>query len=127
MSRLDSVIRRLEAQRSILDYVANSMSTLSGPVFEVGLGNGRSYDHLRVRMPGRDIFVFERKVAAHPDCIPEDQFLFEGDLSKTLIEVSERFSGKAVYHSDIGTGDPDRNTRIANWLSTSSAIFMHWW
>ena len=72
MSRLDSVIRRLQAQRSCIDHAIGLIADNPGPVFEVGLGNGRTYDHLRDLFPGRDIYVFERQVAAHPDCIPPD-------------------------------------------------------
>ncbi|HIP79606.1 MAG TPA: hypothetical protein EYH07_14240, partial [Kiloniellaceae bacterium] len=84
MSRLDSFIRRLEAQRACIDAAVDLVGALPGPVFELGLGNGRTYDHLRTRCPGREIFVFERKVAAHPDCIPDADHLFEGPLEATL-------------------------------------------
>ncbi|MGH6887075.1 MAG: class I SAM-dependent methyltransferase, partial [Geminicoccales bacterium] len=47
MSRLDSFIRRLEAQRACLDLAAARIADLPGPVLELGLGNGRTYDHLR--------------------------------------------------------------------------------
>ena len=60
MTRLDSAIRRLEAQRACLDRAAALVRGVPGPVLELGLGNGRTYDHLRARLPGRDIFVFER-------------------------------------------------------------------
>ena len=83
MTRLDSAIRRLQAQRTCLDWAVSKIATLPGPVLELGLGNGRTYDHLRSKLPGRRIFVFERKVAAHPECIPDDQYLFEGDVEKT--------------------------------------------
>ncbi len=51
----------------------------AGPILEVGLGNGRTYDHLRDLFPRRDIYVFERQVAAHPDCVPPDDRLFLGE------------------------------------------------
>ena len=58
MSRLDSFIRRLEAQRACLEYAAGQIRDLPGPVLELGLGNGRTYDHLRELLPEREIFVF---------------------------------------------------------------------
>ena len=67
MSRLDSFIARMKAQRDCLNFLKPEIDRLPGPLFEVGLGNGRTYDHLRTLFPGRDIYVFERKVAAHPD------------------------------------------------------------
>ena len=66
MSRLDSFIRRLEAQRACLDLAARRSPICRGPVLELGLGNGRTYDHLRELLPLREIFVFERDVRAHP-------------------------------------------------------------
>ena len=38
MSRLDSFIRRLEAQRACIDRAFELAAPLSGPVIEVGLG-----------------------------------------------------------------------------------------
>ncbi|MDX1738439.1 MAG: class I SAM-dependent methyltransferase, partial [Alphaproteobacteria bacterium] len=60
MSRLDSVIRRLEAQRACLNSAAELVGARVGHVLELGLGNGRTYDHLREILPDREIFVFER-------------------------------------------------------------------
>ena len=79
MSRLDSFIARMQAQRDCLNFLKPAIDALPGPILEVGLGNGRTYDHLRDLFPGRDIYVFERKVAAHPDCIPPDDRLFLGE------------------------------------------------
>ncbi len=67
MSRLDSVIRRLQAQRACLNKAAGLVGGLPGAVLELGLGNGRTFDHLREILPGREIFVLEREVAAHTD------------------------------------------------------------
>ena len=47
MSRLDSMLRRLTAQRDGLNWAAAQIETLSGEVLDMGLGNGRTYDHLR--------------------------------------------------------------------------------
>jgi len=61
MSRLDSFIRRLEAQRQCLNHCAGLIAEVDGPILEVGLGNGRTFDHLREIFPSREIFVFEMK------------------------------------------------------------------
>jgi hypothetical protein len=53
MTRLDSAIRRLMAQRALLDWAAQDIASRPGLVLELGLGNGRTYDHLRERLPGR--------------------------------------------------------------------------
>ena len=67
MSRLDSVIRRLTSQKIVLEWAVDIIRYLDGTVLELGLGNGRTYDHLREILPDRDIYVFEREIAAHPD------------------------------------------------------------
>ena len=47
MTPLDSFIRRLTAQRDILNAIIDLVEEVEGPVLEFGLGNGRTYDHLR--------------------------------------------------------------------------------
>jgi hypothetical protein len=114
VSRLDSFIRRLEAQRACLDLAMQLAAEVDGTVLELGLGNGRTYDHLREHLPGREIFVFERRPDAHPDCMPDPGHIIIGDLEATLIDAVERLPAKAaLVHSDIGTGDPGRNARVA--------------
>lgn len=106
MSRLDSAIRRLKAQKSALEDAAGRIAGVEGPLLEFGLGNGRTYDHLRKILPGRRIVVFDRQVAAHPDCIPPDEDLYLGDLFETLPRaVQELGPTAALAHLDIGTGD----------------------
>jgi S-adenosyl-L-methionine methyltransferase len=118
MSRLDSFIRRLEAQRACLGYAAGQIRDLPGPVLELGLGNGRTYDHLRELLPEREIFVFERDVNAHPDCIPDAAHLILGDVQATLPQARRRLPGPAALaHLDVGTGDAARNAELAAWLS----------
>ena len=125
MSRLDSVLRRLQAQRDCLDLAVRLIRDLPGPIFELGLGNGRTYDHLREACPQREIFVFERKVAAHADCIPDAEHLFEGSLDETLDQVFRRFSGKiALAHADLGSGQAVRDACTAAMLSTKLVWFM---
>jgi hypothetical protein len=118
MSRLDSFIRRLEAQRACLGYAAAEIGTIAGPVLELGLGNGRTYDHLRELLPEREIFVFEREVNAHPDCVPDAAHLMLGDVRATLPRARRRLPGPAALaHLDIGTGDGAQNAALAAWLA----------
>jgi S-adenosyl-L-methionine methyltransferase len=118
MSRLDSFIRRLEAQRACLDMAAQLVCGLDGPLLELGLGNGRTYDHLRELFPGRQIFVCERRVAAHPQCIPRAEFLLLGDMRETLAMVRGRLEGRVVLaHLDPGTGDLEASRTLAHQLS----------
>ena len=106
MSRLDSFIRRLEAQRACLDQAAELIRGLDGVVLELGLGNGRTYDHLRSLLPDREIYVCERRVAAHPDCIPPPARLILGDMRETLSAACGWLGGQAaLIHLDAGSGD----------------------
>lgn len=106
MSRLESFIRRLEAQRSCIDFAARPGHLPNGPIFELGLGNGRTYDHLRTVFHTREVFVFDRKVDPHPDCVPDARHLILGEIAETLPRVAPRFRGQvALVHLDISTGD----------------------
>ena len=114
MSRLDAFIRRMQAQRACIDAAAANLGGLTGPILELGLGNGRTYDHLRVCFPDRPIYVFDRQVAAHPDCIPPAQFLRLGDFRATLPGYLEEGQPSAAFvHADIGSGDERASVRLA--------------
>ena len=117
MSRLDSFIARMQAQRDCLNFLKPTIDAFPGPIFEVGLGNGRTYDHLRHLYPGRDIYVFERKVAAHPDCIPPPDRLFLGEARESIARAAELLGGRgALIHTDLGTGDHAANNAMGPWL-----------
>jgi len=114
VSRLDSFIRRLKAQRACLDHAAALIAGLDGPLLELGLGNGRTYDHLRELFPGRDIYVCERRVAVHPDCVPPADRLLLGDMFETLPAARQTLEGRvALAHFDAGSGDAAANLRLA--------------
>ena len=114
MSRLDSFIRRLEAQRACLDLAAHLVRELDGDLLELGLGNGRTYDHLRQLFPDRKIYVCERRVAAHPDCVPPAELLLLGDMRDTLQTARELLGGRvALAHLDPATGDVAASRALA--------------
>jgi S-adenosyl-L-methionine methyltransferase len=114
VSRLDSFIRRLKAQRDCLDLAAHLVRNLDGDVLELGLGNGRTYDHLRELFPDRKIYVCERSVAAHPDCVPPSEFLLLGDMRETLRNAREWLAGRvAIAHLDPATGDVAASVALA--------------
>lgn len=118
MSRLDSFIRRMQAQRACLDTAASLTKDVPGPILELGLGNGRTYDHLRELMPNRRIYVFEREVRAHPDCTPADEDLFLGDFRDTLPGAAKRIGVKAaLVHADIGTGEAVSTAAITKFVA----------
>jgi len=117
MSRLDSFIARMQAQRDCLNFLKPAVDAVAGPILEVGLGNGRTYDHLRALFPGRDIYVFERKVAAHPDCIPTDDRLFLGEARDSIPRAARQLGAvAALIHTDLGTGDHAANVEMGKWL-----------
>ncbi|MBV9824930.1 MAG: hypothetical protein JO001_04495 [Alphaproteobacteria bacterium] len=114
MSRLDSFIRRLEAQRACLNSAVARIRDIPGYILELGLGNGRTFDHLRELLPDRDIYVCERRVAAHPDCVPPPDRLILGDMRETLASAGEWLEGRvALMHFDVGTGDAAGNVVLA--------------
>ena len=118
MSRLDTFIARLVAQRACIGRARELIHSVQGPVLELGLGNGRTFDHLRHVFPQRDIFVFERQPAPHPDCMPAAERLIVGELRETLAAAMDRVGAPAAFvHSDIGTADAARNARLAGWLA----------
>ncbi len=117
MSRLDSFIRRLEAQRACLDAAAALIRDLPGPVLELGLGNGRTFDHLRDRLPDRAVYAFDRQNNAHPDCQPLPGHLFLGEFSATIGEAVDRLGPTvALAHCDTGSGDAQATAAQAAWL-----------
>ena len=61
MSRLESMYRRIGAQISGLNWAVEMIADLPGDVLELGLGNGRSYHHLREKLPNRSIWVIDRE------------------------------------------------------------------
>ena len=118
MSRLDLFIDRMVSQRACLDAGARLIADLHGPVFELGLGNGRTYHHLREILPNRQIHVFERAVASHPDSTPPDDMLILGDVNQTLPDALARFGATAaLVHADLGGHDRAKNDAFARVVS----------
>jgi hypothetical protein len=115
MSRLDSFIRRMLAQRACLNWAAEAVSGIAGPVLELGLGNGRTYDHLCELFPQREIYVFERELRAHAMSVPPEKFLFLGDIERTLISAVSGLPAKAALaHTDLGTSNAGANELLAS-------------
>jgi hypothetical protein len=114
MSRLDSNIRRLKAQRDILNYLAEVDVIPPGVFVELGLGNGRTFDHIREKFPGCRIIAFDRAMGAHGDSLPQGDDLVLGEISQT--GKAYYGMGAAMVHADIGTGYVDRDARTLMWL-----------
>ena len=114
MSRLDSFIRRMSAQRDILNDLTSRISGIAGDVLEFGLGSGRTYDHLRENFPDRRIIVFESVTKNMPLQRVATADLLIGDIRRTASPLLDGCA--ALIHSDIGTGVPDRDAELTTWL-----------
>jgi trans-aconitate methyltransferase len=120
MSRLDSFISRMQSQRAVLNHIKDTaMVAPDGVILEIGLGNGRTYDHIRELFPHNRIIAFDRAVGSHPDSTPPEADLVLGDIRETL----EQFAGKdvAFAHADIGTAYPEKDAQTLTWLPQSVA------
>jgi hypothetical protein len=122
LSRLDSFIRRVTAQRTILDFVCEQVTGRTGLILELGLGNGRTFDHLREKLPGRRIVAFDRALAAHTCSTPAEGDLVLGEIRET----AARFVGGdvAMVHADIGTGSDALDAITLTWLPQLTASLL---
>ncbi|WP_086999692.1 class I SAM-dependent methyltransferase [Rhizobium sullae] len=114
MSRLDSFIRRLTAQRDILNSIGALVQDTDGPVLEFGLGNGRTYDHLRELLPNRRIIAFDREVHSYSASTPPPEDMVTGDIRKSgraFVGI-----GAVLAHADIGTGHDEIDAVTLTWL-----------
>lgn len=117
-TRLDLFIDRMVSQRACLNFAISQTAKMTGPVFELGLGNGRTYHHMRETIAGRDIFVFERAVASHPDSTPPEEQTILGDVRETLPASVERFGATAsLIHADLGGHNREKNDAFARFVS----------
>ena len=117
-SRLDLFIDRMVSQRACLDFAISETATLPGPLFELGLGNGRTYHHMLKRAVGREIFVFERAVASHPDSTPPEDRTILGDVNETLPATLSRMGAVAsLIHADLGGHNRQKNDLFARKIS----------
>ena len=119
-SALERLAARLIAQRAYLAEAARLIASIPGPVFEIGLGKGRTYDHLRRLLPGRAIYCFDREHHAPPEESPPAEFLVLGEIQSTLPALAKRLGTKAALaHCDIGTRKPARDMEFARYLAAA--------
>nr|WP_256367861.1 MULTISPECIES: class I SAM-dependent methyltransferase [unclassified Ruegeria] len=117
-SRLDLFIDRMVSQRACLDFAIAQTANMTGPVFELGLGNGRTYHHMVRHIQGRPIYVFERAVASHPDSTPPEDLVILGDVRDTLPASVARFGASAsLIHADLGGHNREKNDKFARFVS----------
>jgi hypothetical protein len=119
-SALERFAARLIAQRAYIAEAARRIAGLPGPVLEIGLGKGRTFDHLRRLLPGRAIYCFDREHHAPPEESPEAEFLVIGEIQTTLPALAARLGAKAALaHCDIGTRKPARDMEFARYLAAT--------
>jgi S-adenosyl-L-methionine methyltransferase len=121
MSRLDSFIARMQAQRVLLNRACAELNAagdrFAGPAIEFGLGNGRTYDHLRENLKGRRIVVFERSLQANQRSMPPPEDLVLGEIEETAPAFASTFGPTAaLLHADLGNGVADDELKLERWL-----------
>lgn len=104
MSRLESMRRRLTAQIDGINWAARQIDGIAGDVLEMGLGNGRSYDHLRQEIRGRRIWVIDRVLKCHPSCVPPQEDFLQGEAEAMLQGLADQGTRIALAHYDFGFG-----------------------
>ena len=117
MSRFESMRRRLSAQIDGLNWAAQQITDLSGDVLELGLGNGRTYDHLRENLPDRRIWVIDRVLQCHPSCVPPAENFLQGEAEEALQDLARLNASIALAHYDFGYGVKDKDVEEGARLS----------
>jgi len=124
MSRLDSMLRRLTAQRDGLNWAADACAGIEGDVLDLGLGNGRTYDHLREVLPDRRIWVIDRILQCHPSCVPPPEDFLQGEAGAMLDQFHSSRHKLALAHYDLGFGVEEKDIAEAAALSPAIAKIM---
>lgn len=123
-SRLERMIARLSAQAEALDRACALVRHRKGPILEVGLGKGRTYDHLRTLLPGREIWCFDGSPHAPAAAQPPADHLILGDFRETLVAAHGRLAPACLVHCDFGTEDPARDRALAQALAAPIAALV---
>lgn len=117
MSRLNSMMRRLAAQADGLEWGHSVLAGTSGDYLDMGLGNGRTFDHLREIAPDRRIWVIDRALKCHPSCVPPAQDFLEGEAEEMLIKLAGNGTKIILGHYDFGFGEKAKDVAEAARLS----------
>jgi hypothetical protein len=113
MSRLDSMLRRFTAQRDGLNWAAERVKQIHGEALDMGLGNGRTYDHMREIMPERRIWVMDRVLQCHHSCIPPEQDFLLGEAEESLCKLAADNAEIVLSHYDFGFGVKEKDVEEA--------------
>ncbi|MCD9149145.1 class I SAM-dependent methyltransferase [Pseudophaeobacter flagellatus] len=124
MSRLDSMLRRFTAQRDGLNWAASAISEVDGDVLDMGLGNGRTYDHLRETLPDRRVWVIDRVLQCHPSCVPPEADFLQGEAVPMLERLKAEGHKIVLAHYDFGFGVKEQDVAEAAAMSPVIASVM---
>ena len=124
MSRLDSMLRRLTAQRDGLNWAAEQITDVPGDALDMGLGNGRTYDHLREILPDRRIWVIDRVLQCHPSCVPPEKDFLQGEAEPMLQRLAAEGHKIVLAHYDFGFGVKEKDVAEAATMSPVIASVM---
>lgn len=124
MSRLDSMLRRLSAQRDGLNWAADLTRDMAGDALDMGLGNGRTYDHMREILSPRRIWVIDRVLQCHPSCTPPEADFLQGEAEPMLEKLANSGTRIVLAHYDFGFGIKEKDVAEAAKLSPAIARVM---
>ena len=124
MSRLDSMLRRFTAQRDGLNWAAAEIAGVAGDVLDMGLGNGRTYDHLREILPDRRVWVIDRVLQCHPSCVPPEADFLQGEAVPMLERLKSGGHKIVLAHYDLGFGVKEQDVAEAAAMSPVIASVM---
>ncbi|WP_122073157.1 class I SAM-dependent methyltransferase [Pseudophaeobacter sp. EL27] len=124
MSRLDSMLRRFTAQRDGLNWAAAEIARVAGDVLDMGLGNGRTYDHLRETLPDRRVWVIDRVLQCHPSCVPPKEDFLQGEAVPMLERLRAEGHKIVMAHYDFGFGVKEQDVAEAAAMSPVIASVM---
>ena len=124
MSRLDSMLRRFTAQRDGLNWAGAEIAGVSGDVLDMGLGNGRTYDHLREILPDRRVWVIDRVLQCHPSCVPPEEDFLQGEAVPMLERLKAEGHKIVLAHYDFGFGVKEQDVAEAAAMSPVIASVM---
>lgn len=116
MSRLESFRRRITAQIDGLNWAIEQTKDVDGDILEMGLGNGRTYDHLR-EYSDRRIWVIDRILQCHPSCVPPKADFLQGEADAMLEKLAKDGIKIAFAHYDFGFADKAQDIEIGKRLS----------
>jgi hypothetical protein len=131
-SRLDSAIAYYQALADMLAAAAARIAACEGPVLVVGLGNGRSFDHLRERLPDRRFLAYDLRDRAHPLSRPEAGDLFLESAGSGVEDALSRLGvPAALIHCDFRHALAYDETsfplvRLAACLSPGGCLTLEW-